>query len=376
MQIGIVAPEFPPSRGGIQTYSVEVARELARRGHNLTVFVPQTSTAESHHPFSVVAKLQLNSSADEALLRQHQIRLWHGMNAACAWIRRLGAPSTISAHGNDLLSAYVPFFNLNLKRRFRLPWGSRLDAKVNGWWGRRELRRNLPHAAHIFVNSRYTQSRLEAEHPHCRGRASVAGVGVAAHFFASPLRTERNQPTKLVSVARLDEPRKNIVGLIEAASHIPHNFEFELSIIGEGRNRADLEEYVRKLRLGAKVRLLGDVTNRDLIHHLSTADLFVLAPEELPCSFEGFGLVYLEANASGTPVLAVATGGAAEAVRLGTSGFFADSPRPKDLAKALHRFLAGEIHFDRDACRQHAANYTWTKVVDHMEPILLSQVAC
>src|SRR5678816_4639886 len=46
MRIGIVSPEFPPEKGGIQTYAIEYARELARRGHDVTVFTQPHAEGE------------------------------------------------------------------------------------------------------------------------------------------------------------------------------------------------------------------------------------------------------------------------------------------------------------------------------------------
>jgi glycosyltransferase involved in cell wall biosynthesis len=93
------------------------------------------------------------------------------------------------------------------------------------------------------------------------------------------------------------------------------------------------------------------------------ADLFVLAASIVPGSHEGFGIVYLEAAASGLPGLAARLAGAAEAVAEGESGHFVEEPGEDAIAEALERFLSGGIRFDPERCRASAHRFTWAGVV-------------
>jgi glycosyltransferase involved in cell wall biosynthesis len=93
--------------------------------------------------------------------------------------------------------------------------------------------------------------------------------------------------------------------------------------------------------------------------------LFVLTSSGLRNSVEGFGIVYLEANACGTPVLAARIAGAAEAVEEGESGFFVEEPSVSRIAQALDSYLSGKIRFESSACIAFARKFTWKKVVDH-----------
>jgi phosphatidylinositol alpha-1,6-mannosyltransferase len=147
------------------------------------------------------------------------------------------------------------------------------------------------------------------------------------------------------------------------------DFPFELVVIGDGTNRAELEQLSRHLGLEVRVRFAGRVPDAEMARQFQAADLFVLTPGETPLSFEGFGLVFLEANAAGTPVLAARTGGVGEAVADGESGFFVAAPTEDELCHSVTRFLRGEIRCDRATCRAHAAEFTWRKVVDRMEPV-------
>lgn len=100
-----------------------------------------------------------------------------------------------------------------------------------------------------------------------------------------------------------------------------------------------------------------------------SADLFVLTASIVPGSHEGFGIVYLEAAASGVPSLAARLAGAAEAVAEGRSGFFVDTPDVAAIRESLARFLAGEIRFNADACRDFAHGFDWKRIADVCENV-------
>lgn len=372
MHLGVIAPEFPPALGGVQTYTVEVATELARRCHDVTVFAP-VDAAREPFPFRVVPELRLRSRDDAPRLAREHVDVWHGMNAGCAWAAQLGRPLTLSVHGNDFISAYSPFAQLDLKSRFGVRFGARPERWLDQVLARRQLRHWLPCAVHYFANSEYTRTRLEAEHRRCRGRATVAGVAVADRFLSRTDRpgTRGRHPPRLVTVARLDEPRKNVSLVLDALEPLAAEHPFEWIVVGEGDTRAALAERAARGPLANRAQFTGPVDADRLRDILESADLFVLTPAESAESFEGFGIVYLEANACGAPVLAARTGGIPEAIVEGRTGFLVDRPSADSIRLAVTRFLRGEVRFDADVCRSHARQFTWRSVVDRIEPVLL-----
>ena len=86
-------------------------------------------------------------------------------------------------------------------------------------------------------------------------------------------------------------------------------------VAGRGSQREALEQQVGRLRLGRVVSFTGWLTEPDLAALLAAADLVVL-----PSVYEPFGLVALEAAASGTPLVVAATGGLTETVVDGVTG--------------------------------------------------------
>jgi glycosyltransferase involved in cell wall biosynthesis len=368
VKIALISPEFPPDIGGVETYAYEFCRELLRQGHQVTVFTQRHPAGEASLPgLRVVPELSFVEPQDRRLFDAHQADIWHPLNAAYAWIALTGRPTVVSVHGNDFLRCYLPLAPFALEK-LPLLWrhADALRRALLPLWlkrGQRRLGQALPHAGRILANSRYTETALLEKYPACQGRTTVAYVGVAERYFSVERRPHPGMPPRLLSVCRLSEPRKNIEPVLRALARLKPRFEFEYRVVGDGGIRSSLECLAASLGLAERVRFLGRVGDAELLDLYADADLFVLAASIIPGSHEGFGIVYLEAAASGVPSLAARLAGAAEAVAEGESGYFVEQPDEEQLSAALERFFSGAVTFQPDACREFARRYTWDKVV-------------
>ena len=143
----------------------------------------------------------------------------------------------------------------------------------------------------------------------------------------------------LLSVGRLIE-RKGHDQVIRALPRMIQSFPQVLyAIVGIGPHEKNLREEVRRLKLESHVRFLGRVPEKELNWLYNACDLFLMPSREIEDGghIEGFGIVYLEANACAKPVIGGRSGGVAEAVRDGETGFLVDPERPGEIAeKALY----------------------------------------
>lgn len=144
----------------------------------------------------------------------------------------------------------------------------------------------------------------------------------------------------VVGISRL-VPRKGFDVAIRAAALLkPGRPDLVLAIAGGGRDERRLKQLAGDL--GAPVRFLGRVPHEDLPALYACADVFTM-----PCRSrwggleqEGFGIVFVEAAACGVPQVAGDSGGAAEAVEHGRTGFVIDHPEdPRAVADALAAIL-------------------------------------
>jgi D-inositol-3-phosphate glycosyltransferase len=130
-----------------------------------------------------------------------------------------------------------------------------------------------------------------------------------------------------------------------------------------GGERGRLEDLVRERGLESRVRFLGAVPPRRL------ADLYALAEVcVVPSHTESFGLVALEAQASGTPVVATAVGGLVDVVEDGVTGFLIEGRDPTAFAGRIGELLESPTLRERmgTAARERAARYTWDRSVERL----------
>ena len=141
---------------------------------------------------------------------------------------------------------------------------------------------------------------------------------------------ERGSAARLVMVGRLQAP-KDPITLVRALG-LMRRRDYEGLLVGDGPERALVEEEIARLGIGSAVRLLGERT--DVPELLAQADVFVLSTRS-----EGLPLSVLEAMAAGLPVIASNVGGIPELVVDGVSGVLVPPGDPGALAEAIERLL-------------------------------------
>jgi phosphatidylinositol alpha-1,6-mannosyltransferase len=123
-------------------------------------------------------------------------------------------------------------------------------------------------------------------------------------------------------------------------------------IVGEGHYRPVLERLVDEMGVRAQVTFAGRVSEDELPAYYQLCDIFAMPNREMPDGdTEGFGLVFLEANACGKPVIGGRAGGAVEAVRDGENGLLVDGWSVHEVADALLRLLTDRECYERIAAR-------------------------
>ena len=120
----------------------------------------------------------------------------------------------------------------------------------------------------------------------------------------------------------------------------------ELVIIGDGPEMGRV-----RAAAGANVRVMGAQSREILRDHLRRARAFVFAADE------DFGILPVEAQACGTPVIALGVGGARETVRDGETGLFFGEQTAEAIAAAVRRFEEGP-EFAVAACRANAERFS------------------
>ncbi|WNV08341.1 glycosyltransferase [Tardiphaga sp. 709] len=142
-------------------------------------------------------------------------------------------------------------------------------------------------------------------------------------------------------------PYKKIEAVIQAFAELPDQ---KLIVAGDGPDAERL-----KAIAGPNVTFVGFVSDEKLRELMATARAFVFAAEE------DFGIIVVEAESEGAPVLAFGRGGARETVSASPelrTGMFFDSNEPKAIAECVRAFVANEHSFSRADCRMQAEKFS------------------
>ncbi len=216
-----------------------------------------------------------------------------------------------------------------------------------------------------------SRTRICVAHPgvdlrvlHPRDSAALRSeLGLEGHrvlLFAGRLEPLKGADTLLDAVAQLGEDRRfdDVVTLVIG--------EDSGDGAAAGGERRRLEAVAGDNGLGSRVRFLGAVEHEDLADYYALADICVV-----PSRTETFGLVALEAQALGTPVVASAVGGLTEIIEDGGTGILVAGREPSAFAEAIARLLDDAPLRDRmgAAASVRAASFTWTRAVDRLAAI-------
>jgi glycosyltransferase involved in cell wall biosynthesis len=168
----------------------------------------------------------------------------------------------------------------------------------------------------------------------------------------------------ILNVSRLDK-RKNISDFIKSAKIVLSKFpETYFLIIGKGKEKEKLKKLIENLNLEKNVLLLGYVPDKELLEYYATADIFALTSK-----YEGFGIVYCEALASGTPVVSYDMTASREILEDSGAGIITNQ-NYMDFSKGLIRLLGDESilkEYSENARTYVKQKFSWNKMVNEYE---------
>lgn len=142
------------------------------------------------------------------------------------------------------------------------------------------------------------------------------------------------RPVRLLSVGRLHWSKGYPFALQTMKILLDRGCDFHYEIIGEGQTREELEYSIRELGLDGRVTLLGGQPPEKVAEAMRRADIFFL-----PSVKEEFGVVLLEAELSGLPIVASRVGGVPEATKEGETSILVEARDPTAAADALQRLI-------------------------------------
>jgi phosphatidylinositol alpha-1,6-mannosyltransferase len=339
MAILFVTWNFPPRRGGIENLMAQLSAGLQKK-HAVFVITAYAANGSENGvlraplpgliPFAIYALWQ----GALLLIRNRKISVVFGGSAmvtplVCFLARIFGRKAVVQVHGLDLVYGSIIYQALCVR------------------W--------LKYCNAVFANSNYTGA-LAAERGVSRESLCVIPLGVDAARFAPVSNSEELkvefclQGRRVVLFVGRLARRKGVKEFVQnSLPVIVQEFPQACFVVAGGNpteslaHREDvlseIHAAVRELNLQEHVRLRGEVSDDELVKLYQCCDLVVLPALETVEDVEGFGMVLLEAAASGKPVIATRVGGIPDAMDDGKTGILVEPGDYRQLSKSALELL-------------------------------------
>ncbi|MFF5980463.1 glycosyltransferase [Streptomyces olindensis] len=390
MRIAMVSEHASPlaalggvDAGGQNVYVARLSEELARRGHDVTVYTRRDATdLPDRVPLPGGAVVEHVPAGPAAPVPKDD--LFPHMPAFGAWLARAwarerpdvahahfwmsGMASRIGAHPHGVPVVQTFHALGTVKRRHQ---GRRDTSPPERVGIERQIGRGCARVLATCGDEVHELAELGVP----RSRVSVVPCGVDADQFRPGVPPEgvpaRRRPHRLLACGRL-VPRKGYDQAVRALARVP---DAELLIAGgPAAGLLDDDPEARRLRrlaeragVADRVRLLGAVDPAAMPALIGSADLVLCTPV-----YEPFGIVPLEAMACGVPVVATDVGGHRDSVADGTTGRLVRPQDPESVAAAVRGLLTDDALRRRHgtAGRERVlTHYTWRRVADGVEQV-------
>jgi len=375
MRILVVTNDLPPRVGGIQYYVDQLCRGLAAAGDDVTLYGsehPGADRWDAAVPFRVVREPTTTLLPTPMVLR-HTIRLVDHVRPDVvvfgaafplgllgpSVLRRRGVPYVGFTHGLEVSSA-------------RVPAGARL------------LRHIGRDAAAITFVSNWCEAELRDRFgPGPRfGLLPPAVDPTVFHPAVDGTAVRRRHglgdDPVVVCVSRLVERKgqDQLIRLLPAlAERVPGA---RLLLVGDGPYRNALESIASSSGVADRVTFAGEVPEAELAEHFAAGDLFAMPCRERKggLEVEAFGIVFIQAQGVGRPVVAGDTGGVPDAVGP-DSGLLVEGGDPRGLLDAMVSVLGNPERATRMGAAGAGfvrAGFTWDRRTDDLRSLLADVV--
>ncbi len=369
MRILLITSRYLPHHGGLETVVHELASHMQSIGHDVQIVTQRSPrTLPSIETLDKIRVTRLMFLYPEwRALKTGRLALWLvgflylplTLIQLYNYVRQF-KPDVINFHyvGNPALFVWL------LKHLYHVPLivslhGADVDAipfesRFKCWL----FKAVLKNATQISACSRVLLDQALKLSPESAFKATVIHNGVDAGLFAAISPYSHPRPY-VFAVGQLGR-HKGFDILIDAFANVSSAYpDLDLLIAGEGREEETLQTQIQSAGLTGRAVLLGGVSH-DKVAALMCGSLLIAIPSRR----EPFGIVGLEAMASGRPMVVRRVDGLVEALD-GAILTWVDDERPESLADALRQTLASS---DRDhrvgANQEKALSHSWATVAE------------
>lgn len=379
MKIAIIIARYYPFIGGAEVFAQVVAEYVVKSGCEMNVITmcPDRSLNKREKINEVmVHRIVMGKIRYLSFLMGYLNLLWYTLKLNKAKNYDLihavaeGLPSIIAITIKKLKRkpCLITIQGGSISAGFESSLSGRLSRKLQKWSFRNA---DLVHV--ISQSLAEGAKRLGAEN------IAVIPNGVDSRLFKPMDKDELRkkygisaEEKIIISVARL-EPVKGVDHLIKAIALLVEKIsDLRLVVIGDGKQREELERLINQLQLDSKVQLLGFLPHQQISEYLNMSDVFVLSSRH-----EGLGIALIEAMACGVPVIGSRVDGIVDIIEDGKNGILVPSGDEKALAEEIERLLQDENlrdNFIEEGFKKVEERFLWDSVLQQIEQIYTSLV--
>jgi glycosyltransferase involved in cell wall biosynthesis len=222
----------------------------------------------------------------------------------------------------------------------------------------------------VFTSSRASAREIARDFGVPEERLRMVANGVDTDLFRPDPAVARD-PDEILCVGRASDPNKGVKTLIEALALLPRSVR--LTLVDDDHPDNSARKRAHELGCAGRLRIAGRVSNQELIQLYRRAALVVV-----PSRYEGFGLPAAEAMACGTPVVATAAGALPEVMRATGGGVLVRRDDPAALAEGIAGLLeqpSARAELGERGRRGVAAVYAWPRVAQATAAVYAEAIA-
>ena len=361
MKIVLITHKFLPKWvGGTEIFTYNLARNLQARNHEVHVITSLDEESfdeyKEFHTYRIYFP-KIKIFGFSLFLIQIFIRIIK--------IK----PDIIQLNGLHLIS-----LGLILKKVLKIPYvlrGSGSDIYFPNKFNKLLLKIAINNSSRVIALTEYMKKQMN----YSLNKIQVIPNGIDINNFEirkvharQKLGIDKNK--KIITFVGSLRPIKGVEYLIKAIhllkDEYDHYNDLEVLIIGNGNQRQYLEELTIELNIDHSIDFIGEIPNQMIPIYLAASDIFIL-----PSLSEGFGIVLIEAMASGLPIIATNVTGIIETIENKKNGLLVEPKKPDEIAAKIIILMEDENLYKKIVVnnKNKAKEYTWTNIVNKYEEV-------
>ena len=363
MKIVQIVPYYPPHLGGMENVVKEMSENLAKRGHQVKVFTSDIGCKN----------VKLKSTKN---LKINWLLGWefsHSPILPSLFFKLIRIPKDSIMHVH-IAQAFVPEIVFLISKLRGIPYIAHIHLDVGPstkmgfllpFYKKVFLQKVLSSSSKIIVPTKDYIDLVSKKYTISKNKIYKIPCGVDLKNFQS-LSGKSHDLIRLLFVGRLSI-QKNVPLLIRSFKKITEKNlrNIELHIVGDGKEKSKIINLIKAEKLEKKVILHGALRGKRLYKIFSNSDIFILTSR-----LESFGIVLIEAMASGLPIVVSNIPAVRNVVENGKTGLLV-KPSPEHFAKAIEKLL-NNSQLRKKLIKnglEEAKKYNWDKIVEKYEDV-------